>query len=82
MLRRFFNSSRKLDWKDEIAPVISEYMTRMMHAGYLEKYMALRIYDKMVEDPTKVGDPTHNGEHKLKLKQVCSSESWRLGEYQ
>ena len=49
-VRRFFNSSRRLDWKDEIAPVISEYMTRMMHAGYLEKYMALRIYDKMVED--------------------------------
>ena len=56
MLRRFFNSSRRLDWKEEIAPVISEYMTRMMHAGYHEKYRrdtlsrALRIYDKMVED--------------------------------
>jgi hypothetical protein len=56
VLRRFFNSSMRLDWKTEIAPVITEYMARMMHAGYPEKYRrdtlsrALRIYDKMVED--------------------------------
>jgi hypothetical protein len=56
VLRRLFNSSRRLDWKTEIAPVITEYMGRMMHAGYPEKYRrdtlsrALRIYDKMVED--------------------------------
>ena len=28
----------RLDWKTEITPVITEYMARMMHAGYPEKY--------------------------------------------
>ena len=58
VLRRLFNSSKKLDWKTEIAPVISDYMSRMMEAGYPERYRkdtlcrGLRIYDKMVEDDT------------------------------
>ena len=49
-------SSRRLNWKEDVAPVLTEYMTRMMIAGYPEKYRkdslcrALRIYDKMVED--------------------------------
>ena len=56
VLRRLFNSSRRLDWKIEVAPVITEYMARMMLAGYPEKYLrntlcrALNIYDKMVAD--------------------------------
>ena len=56
ILRRLFNSSRHLDWKTEVAPVLTEYMTRMMTAGYPEQYRkdalcrSLRIYDKMVED--------------------------------
>ena len=56
ILRRLMNSSPQLDWKNEVAPIISEYMRRMMEAGYPEKYRrdtlnrALRIYDKMVGD--------------------------------
>ena len=38
ILRRLFNSSRRLDWKEDVAPVLTEYMTRMMIAGYPEKY--------------------------------------------
>ena len=54
VLRRLFNSSRKLDWRTETAPVLTEYMSRMKHSGYSEGYRkdtllrALRIYDKMV----------------------------------
>ena len=53
VLRRLFNSSMRLDWKTEIAPVITEYMARMMQAGYPEKYRrdtlsrALRICTRM-----------------------------------
>ena len=45
-----------LDWKMCVAPVLSTYMSRMMHCGYPEKYRvdtlnrALRIFDKMKED--------------------------------
>ena len=54
IMRRLLNSSPLLDWKTNVAPVISEYMLRMRNSGYPEKYRvdtlnrALRIYDKMV----------------------------------
>ena len=56
ILRRLFNSSRRLDWKEDTAPVLTEYMVRMMQAGYPQKYRgdtlqrSLRIFDKMVQD--------------------------------
>ena len=55
LLRRMLNSSPQLDWKTGVAPVLSEYMLRMMRSGYPEKYRldtisrALRIYDDMVQ---------------------------------
>ena len=59
IMRRLLNSSSRLDWNTEVAPVISVYMSRMMQAGYPETYRenvlkrALRIYDKMVKDDQK-----------------------------
>ena len=56
ILRRLLNSSPLLDWKADVAPVLSIYMARMMYSGYPERYRvdtltrALRIYDKMVEE--------------------------------
>jgi hypothetical protein len=56
ILRRLLNSSQLLDWKTEVAPVLSTYMARMKVSGYPEKYRvdtlvrAFRIYDKMLED--------------------------------
>ena len=56
VLRRILNSSHRLNWEEETAPVITEYMRRMKVAGYAEKYRkevlkhALRIYDKKCED--------------------------------
>ena len=50
------NSSMRLDWKTEVAPVISTYMARMMQANYPQNYRrdtlnrALRIYDQKVKD--------------------------------
>ena len=53
VVRRLLNSSHRLDWKEETAPVITEYMERMKNAGYKEEYRknvlqhALGIYDRM-----------------------------------
>ena len=50
VLRRLLNCSNRLDWKTEIAPFVTDYMTRMKIAGYGETYRkevlkhALNIY--------------------------------------
>ena len=51
LTRRMYNTSRKLNWDEHVAPVLSEYLGRMMAAGYSESYRkdilenALRIWD-------------------------------------
>ena len=56
ILRRLLNTSPLLDWKLCVAPVLSQYMLRMMQHGFPEKYRvdtltrALRIYDNMVKE--------------------------------
>ena len=56
IVRRILNTSTKLDWNTCIAPVLTEYMCRMKHAGYGEGYRkgiltrGLNIYDKMREE--------------------------------
>ena len=32
------NTSQRLNWTEHVAPVLTEYMRRMMAAGYQEKY--------------------------------------------
>ena len=55
ILRRILNCSPRLDWEEQIAPVLTNYMSRMMAAGYSEVYRkqilkhALGIYTKMKE---------------------------------
>ena len=50
------NCSPKLDWREDIAPVVIEYMYRMKRAGYSEKYrrdvlrQALGIYNSKVRE--------------------------------
>ena len=52
IIRRLLNTSHRLSWDKETAPVVTEYMRRMRTAGYSEKYRkevlqhALRIFDK------------------------------------
>ena len=54
LVRRMTNTSRKLDWNDHVAPILSEYMARMMKGGYSEDYRkhillnALAIWDSKV----------------------------------
>ena len=56
ILRRILNFSERLDWHSDIAPVVTEYMRRMMVGGYSEGYRknvlchAIRIYDKMCRE--------------------------------
>ena len=56
ILRRILNCSPQLEWSTEIAPVLTEYMRRMMISGYSQKYRidtltrALRIHDKMKKE--------------------------------
>ena len=65
ILRRLLNSSPLLDWKTWLAPVLSEYMRRMMHSGYPEKYRidtlsrSLNIYDKMVAEDSSGTRPLY-----------------------
>ena len=59
IIRRAMNCTRKLDWKENTAPFINDYMKRMRIAGYGEKYRgnivrkAINIYKKKVEDHEK-----------------------------
>ena len=52
IVRRLMNTSHRLGWRNETAPVLTEYMLRMKRAGYSEKYRrevlthALGIYDR------------------------------------
>ena len=56
ILRRILNSSPLLDWKAAVAPVLTEYMLRMLQSDYPEKYRvdtlsrAFRIYDNMIKE--------------------------------
>ena len=56
LLRRILNTSDRLDWQESVAPVLTDYMTRMMAAGYSQDYRksiltnTLRIHDKMVRE--------------------------------
>ena len=38
VLRRVMNTSTRLDWNVEVAPVLTDYMGRMLTAGYSEGY--------------------------------------------
>ena len=60
MVRRILNTSTKLDWGEYVAPVLTNYLTRMKQAGYGEKYRkstllkALGMFDRMKEESEKV----------------------------
>ena len=53
VLRRILNCSARLNWSEQVAPFLTEYMARMKDAGYAEGYRrrtlqhAFRIYDRM-----------------------------------
>ena len=63
ILRGIMNTSHRLNWREETAPVLSEYMARMKAAGYKEKYRkavlthALGIYDRKWDEHRKGNPP-------------------------
>ena len=65
VIRRLLNSSVRLNWNQEVAPIITTYMSRMMTAGYDEKFRkrilekALNIYDKMRREDAAGVRPLH-----------------------
>ena len=38
LVRRIVNTSDKLDWEENVAPVLTDYMGRMLQAGYDQNY--------------------------------------------
>ena len=56
VLRRIMNTSSRLNWNEEVAPVLTDYMGRMLTAGYSEGYRknvlqhAFRILDRKKQD--------------------------------
>ena len=65
LVRRLLNTYRRLDWNSTTAPILTEYMGRMLIAGYSERYRrsclghALRIYDSMILDDLEGRRPVH-----------------------
>ena len=67
MVRRCLNTSRRLDWEEDVVPHLNEYMTRMKRAGYHENYRrdtlvnALNVYDMKVAKCEASGEPFNRG---------------------
>ena len=65
IIRRLLNSSPLLEWESCVAPVLSQYMLRMMRHGYPKQYSvdtlrrALRIHDHMIEQDRKGVRPVY-----------------------
>ena len=65
LVRRMLNTSVRLDWDSTFVPVLTDYMGRMMLAGYDEKYRrscltnAYRIYDRMRKEDEEGRRPIH-----------------------
>ena len=63
LVRRILNTSRRLEWETMVAPVLMEYLGRMMMAGYNEPYRkvtlerALAIFDKMKQRDLEGTEP-------------------------
>ena len=64
-VRRILNTSSRLDWQETVAPILTDYMKRMMEGGYDERYRmstikhALRIHDRMLEEHQEGIRPIH-----------------------
>ena len=56
LVRGMLNTSRRLDWSTSVAPVLVEYLRRMMAGGYSEKYRedvlrnAVVVYDSKLKE--------------------------------
>ena len=78
VLRRLLNCSRRLQWEEQVAPFVTDYMNRMRSAGYKERYRktvlehALSIYDNKVKDQEEGKRPMYRAKdyHKEQRKEA------------
>ena len=72
LVRRMMNTSKRLDWNEFVAPVLTEYMRRMAKAGYPENYRrnilknAIFIYKGKVKNDENGTSPLNR--HKTFMK--------------
>ena len=65
VVRRLLNSAPALDWRSEVAPIISKYIQRTKEAGYGENYrktileQALSIYDDKIDKDKRGVQPIY-----------------------
>ena len=86
LVRRMMNTSPLLDWSEHCAPVLTDYLKRMMAAGYNERYrkdilcQAVNIYDSKVRKDADGSVPLNrpNGFRKLERRQekIQSRRTW------
>ena len=56
LVRRILNTSSRLEWDPHVVSILTDYLARMIEAGYNEHYMkvtlkrALQIYDQMKQN--------------------------------
>ena len=86
LVRRLSNTSVKLDWDTYAAPILSDYMSRMMQAGYSEDYRkhvlknALARFDKRISDDkngvSPMNRPTGYNQVERKKQKKLKKKNW------
>ena len=69
VMRRILNCSARLDWQEEVAPVIDDYMARMRSAGYKER--TIRKEQDIFSSQKLAGGGEERFEEKKKENMVC-----------
>ena len=86
LVRRMMNTSKRLDWNEFVAPVLTEYMRRMAKAGYPENYRrnilknAIFIYKGKVKNDENGTSPLNRHKNFMKSERRKSKlqkrKSW------
>jgi hypothetical protein len=90
-VNEILNTSKRLDWNDNTAPLLPDYMMRMKEAEYSENYRrivlekAFKYYDKIVQDEEDDRRPMHRPKHwqkeermkeKRRKKHTWATQRW------
>ena len=86
LVRRMSNTSQRLDWTEHVAPVLTEYMRRMMAAGYKENYRkdilknAISIFkiklEKSKEGITPLNRPKDYRKAERRKEKIEKKKNW------
>ena len=70
------NTSSRLDWTEQTAPILTDYMVRMREAGYTEIYRkiilekAFKKHDRIVKDAAEGKTPMHRSKNWKKEERI------------